>query len=166
MRYVVFSAILGFKQFTGNEVHSEFAPLEVNRNELLSDKMSFHFFELSKLPDIDSLDPTREKDLWLALFNAKTEEELEKLVSDGGAIMSQAVEAYRGVTATDKFKYLEILRERAAHDEAQALYNAEKRGAEVERELWQNVVADKDAEVEQLRRQLAALQSKLNLSEL
>ena len=134
-------SILGFNQFTGMDVHSQFAPLEITRHELLSDKMSFHFYELKKLPKIDALDPTSEKDLWLALFNAKTEEELEKLVSDGGAIMSQAVEAYRGVTATDKFKYLEILRERAAHDEAQALYNARMK----EREIWQDVIADKDA---------------------
>ena len=59
--------------------------------------------------------------------------------------MSQAVEAYRGVTATDRFKYLEILRERTAHDEAQALYSAEKRGALAERNLWKGIVADKDA---------------------
>ena len=147
-------SILGFKQFSCAEVHSEFALLEVNRHELLSDKISYHFFELPKMPDVDSLDCNSEKDLWLALFNARTEEELEKLVFTGGEVMSQAVEAYRGVTATEEFRYLEILRERTRHDEAQAIGNAKRQGLEegraAERGLWQSVVADKDARIAEL----------------
>jgi len=146
-------SILGFKQFYCTEVHSEFALLEVNRHELLSDKISYHFFELPKMPAIDSLDPNSEKDLWLALFNAKTEEELEILVSTGGEVMSQAVEAYRGVTATEKFRYLEILRERTQHDEAQAIGNARRQEAA----KWQDVVADKDARIAELEAQLGIL---------
>ena len=53
--------------------------------------------------------------------------------------MSEAVEAYRGITATEEFKYLEILRARAGHDEAQAIRNAERRGAEAERQKWQSI---------------------------
>jgi len=152
-------SILGFAQFPGADVHSEFALLEVSRHEMLSDKMSFHFFELPKMPDVDSLDTANEKDLWLALFNANTEEELEKLVSTGGEVMSQAVEAYRGVTATEKFRYMEILRERTMHDEAQALGNARRKGLEegrvVEREKWQNIIAGKDAQLVDKDAQLA-----------
>jgi hypothetical protein len=74
--------------------------------------------------------------------------------------MSQAVEAYRGVTATEKFRYLEILRERTRHDEAQAIGNAKRKGIEegrvVERELWQGVVADKDARIAELEAELSA----------
>ena len=88
-----------------------------------------------------------------ALFNAETEEELETLVSLGGGVMSQAVKAYRGITATEKYKHMEFLRERAKHDEAQALGNAERRGAEAERKKW-------EAEVENLRQQIAELQAK------
>jgi len=133
-------SILGFKQFDCNQVHSEFAPMEIKRHEILSDKQRYHFFELPKLPDVDSIDTTSEIDLWLALFNAETEEELEKLIAKGGEVMSQAVEAYRGITATEEFKYLEILRVRARHDEAQAINNAKRQ----EREHWQGVVAQKD----------------------
>ena len=86
--------------------------------------------------------------------NAETEEELEKLTLKGGEVMSQAVEAYRGITATDEFKHLEILRARTRHDEAQALRNAEKRGAEAEREKWQDVIADKDALIAELQAKL------------
>ena len=39
---------------------------------------------------------------------------------------------------------MEILRARTRHDEAQAIYNAERR----EREKWQSVVVDKDAALE------------------
>jgi len=136
--------------------------MEVNRHEVLSDKQRYHFFELLKLPDVDSIDNNSEKDLWLAFFNAKTEEELETLVSVGGEVMSQAVEAYRGITALDEFRYLEILRERARHDEASALAHATK----VEREKWQGVIAEKDAalaeknaENEKLRQMIASLQA-------
>ena len=93
-------SILGFEQSDCEEVHSEFAPMEVNRHEILSDKQRYHFYELPKLAGVDSIDTTSERDLWLALFNADTEEELEKLISSGGEVMSQAVEAYRGITAT------------------------------------------------------------------
>ena len=54
--------------------------------------------------------------------------ELEKLVSNGGEFMSQAVQAYHSITATDEFQGLEWLRRKREHDEAQAMYTAEKRG--------------------------------------
>ena len=75
--------------------------------------------------------------------------------------MSQAVEAYRGITATEEFKYLEIMRARAGHDEAQAIRNAERRVLETERQKWQSVAEENKqlhrvaAENEQLRRQIA-----------
>jgi len=157
-------SILGFKQFKGKQVHSEFAPMEVNRHEILSDKQRYHFFELAKLPDIDSIDATSEKNLWLALFNAETEEELEKLITKGGDVMSQAVEAYRGITATEEFQYLEILRARAGHDEAQAMNNARKQERKKRDKHWQGVVAEKDttlAEQAATLAEQAALISKL-----
>ena len=56
-------------------------------------------------------------------------------------VMSQAIEAYRHVSASEQFKEIERLRDRARHNEASALAHA----AEVEREKWQGIVADKDA---------------------
>ena len=53
-------------------------------------------FELSKLqltPDI-----MNDRELWLTLYNAETEEDLEKIESMGVPIMEQAVGAFR-VTA-------------------------------------------------------------------
>ncbi|MCL1997513.1 MAG: hypothetical protein FWG65_01955 [Turicibacter sp.] len=37
--------------------------------------------------------------------------------------MEQAIGAYRGTAADEEFRYLEWLREKRRHDEAQALYN-------------------------------------------
>ena len=43
------------------------------------------------------------------------------------------------------------MRSKARHDEAQALKNAEERGEKRSDEKWQAVVADKDAEIKELR---------------
>ena len=131
--------ILAFELFDCKEFHSEFQALEVTRHTLLTDKLCLHYYELPKLPD--SLNTGNSKELWLNLFNAETEEELSKIESLEVPIMSEAVKAYRHVTASPEFKEIERLRSKARHDEAQALYNAERR----EREKWQVVVAKKDA---------------------
>lgn len=54
--------------------------------------------------------------------------------------MSQAVEAYQGITATEEYRSLERLRARTKHDEAQALHNARLK----ERKKWEGVVAGRD----------------------
>lgn len=42
--------------------------------------------------------------------------------------MSQAIDAYYTITASSRFQEIERLRDRAGHDEAQALYHAEQKG--------------------------------------
>lgn len=119
-------SIIDFNLFDCAEYHSFFQPLEVTRHTLLSDKMGFHFFELKKLPVTVS-----EKDsllLWLSLFRAETEEDLEKIKNMGVPTMDQAINAYYTITASSEFREAERLREKARHDEAQALYHAEQKG--------------------------------------
>jgi len=70
-------SIVAFKLFDCAEFHSEYQALEVTRHTPLTDKMSLHYFELPKLPT--SVDTENGMELWLALFNAETEEELAKL---------------------------------------------------------------------------------------
>jgi predicted transposase/invertase (TIGR01784 family) len=156
-------SIVAFKMFDCAEYHSEFQALEVKRHEPLTDKFCLHFFELPKIPKTVSKDDGLK--LWLALFNAKTEEELKQIEALEVPIMREAIGAYRTVTATDKFKELERLRSRARHNEASALGHARRE----EREKWQGVIADKDAAIanqnaenEKLRKQLAELQAKLD----
>jgi hypothetical protein len=128
--------------------------------------MSMHFFELGKLPK--ELDPTDELQLWLSLFNAKTEEDLAKIEAMEVPIMRDAVGAYRQVTATDEFRELERIRSRSRHNEASALYNAEcrgeSRGEQREREKWQTVIAEKEAVLAEKDTLIAKLRAQLNNS--
>ena len=122
----VIISIIDFRLFDCAEFHSFFQPLEVTRHTLLSDKMGFHFFELKKLPkDVTEDDRLL---LWLSLFNANTEEDLEKIKAMEVPEMNQAINAYYAITASSEFREIERLREKARHDEAQALYHAEQKG--------------------------------------
>lgn len=66
--------------------------------------------------------------LWLSLFKAETEEDLDKIKEMGVPAMEQAVNAYYSITASSEFREIERLREKARHDEAQALYHAKQEG--------------------------------------
>jgi predicted transposase/invertase (TIGR01784 family) len=143
-RTIVIS-ILAFKQFDCVEYYSEYQALEITRYSLLSDKFCLKFYELPKLPKVDSAED--ELKLWLTLFNAKTEEDLLNIEAIGGTVMKQAIGAYRQVTATDEFKEIERLRSRARHNEASALGKARREGRAEADEKWQVVIADKDAAI-------------------
>ena len=156
-------SIIYFKLFKCKEFHSEFQALEVSRHTPLTDKMSLHYFELPKLPKTISAEKGLE--LWLALFKAKTEEDLKVIEDMEVPIMNQAIGAYRHVSTSKEFREMERLRSKARHDEAQALKSAEERGEKRGEKRaaikWQGVVAEKDAENEKLRKQLVELQAKL-----
>ena len=148
-RMIVIS-IVAFDMFDCEEYHSEFRPLEVNRHTQLTDKMVMHYYELPKLPK--DITTNNNLELWLSLFKAQTEEDLEKLSALEVPEMSQAVSAYRHITVTPEFKEAERLRSKARHDEAQALMNAKREGAKEEREKWQG-------ENEKLRLRIAELEA-------
>ena len=135
-RTIVIS-IIDFSLFECGEYHSFFQPLEVTRHTLLSDKMGFHFYELPKLPVEVGQDNMLL--LWLSLFKAETEEELEKIKEMEVPVMSQAINAYYTITASSEFREKERLRAKARHDEAQALYNAD-RNAKIG--IARNMIAD------------------------
>ena len=137
----VIISIVAFRLFACEEYHSEYQALEVTRHTPLTDKQVLHYYELPKLPDVVAADD--ESKLWLTLFRAKTEEELKQIEALGVPVMEQAIKAYRHITATNEFRNLERMRSDARHNEAAALRHA----AEVEREKWQVVVADKDATI-------------------
>jgi len=145
-------SIVAFEQFTCEEFHSEFQALEVKRHTPLTDRMSLHFFELPKVPR--NINKDEKLKLWLTLFNAKTEEDLASIEALEVSEMKKAIGAYRTVTATDEFKQLERMRADARNREASALGHARRE----EREKWQGVVAEKDAEIEELKKQLGKTQ--------
>jgi predicted transposase/invertase (TIGR01784 family) len=120
-------SILGFSLFKdSDDFHSEFRVLEVKRHTQLTDKMRLHYFELKKLPEVAN-DEDKLK-LWLALFKANTEEEMEKLVSIGGEVMAQAVKAYRSISATEEFRMIERMRQDMRNNETAALNRARYEG--------------------------------------
>jgi len=142
-RTVVIS-IVAFKLFDCTDFHSEFQPLEVTRHTPLTNRMSLHYFELPKLPEAVSAADDGAK-LWLALFRAKTEEDLKRIQDLGVPVMEQAIDAYRHVTTAEEFREMERMWSRARSNETAALRHARTQGAETEREKWQGVVAEKDA---------------------
>ena len=151
----VLVSILAFKEFPWEEYYSEYQDLEVTRHTPLTDKMSLIFFELPKLPKEITADNGLE--LWLSLFRAKTQEELDTLERMEVPDVREAIQAYKDITVSPEFLEAQRMRAKARHDEAQAVSNAERR----EREKWQRIVADKDAENEILRKQLAEMQAKM-----
>ena len=158
-RTVVIS-IVAFKLFSCAEFHSEFQPLEVTHHTPLTDRMSLHYFELPKLPeDVSAADDGVK--LWLALFRAKTEEDLKSIEDLGVPVMEQAINAYRHVTTTEEFRKMERMWSRARHNEAAALHHARTQGAEAEREKWQGVVAEKDATLSEKDALIAELRKQI-----
>lgn len=146
---VVMISIVDFSLFDCSEFHSEYKPLEISRYTLLTDRMSLHFYELPKLPT--ALPRDNELRLWLALFKAGTEEELKRIQALEVPTMKEAIEAFHSITATNEFKEIERLYERARHNEAAALRHAEQLGEERERERWKGIVADKDAKLVEMQ---------------
>jgi predicted transposase/invertase (TIGR01784 family) len=141
-------SIVAFKMFDCKEFHSEFQLLEVSRRVPLTDKQVLHYFELPKLPKTVTADNTLE--LWLSLFKAETEEDLEVLSNMEVPEMAEAVKVYHQITVTPEFRERERLYEKARHDEASALHHARQE----EREKWQGVIAEKDILIAKLQAQL------------
>jgi len=146
--------ILGFSLFKDYDgYHSEFQVLEVTRHVSLSDKMAIHFFELEKLPEEVNKDDIPL--VWLQLFKADTEEELQMSSDTELAEVNEVITAYRNLMASAEFREYERQREKAELDERQRTNNAvvraaeeaTKKATEETNKKWQSVVDEKDAEI-------------------
>ncbi|MDR0355732.1 MAG: Rpn family recombination-promoting nuclease/putative transposase [Deltaproteobacteria bacterium] len=131
--------------------------LEVKRHTRLSDLLELRYYELPKLPK--KADVRDEKQMVLALFKAKTKEQLKEFEKNGGPLVKQLIEAYHHVVVSEQFQELELQREMALHDEATAMESVERKNDEkwqrilaAERESWQRELA---AERESLQREMA-----------
>ena len=69
--------------------------------------------------------------------------------------MGEAIQAYRGVTATEEFQSLEWMREKTRLDEAWRIGNARRQGAQDEREKWQGLVSEQAARIAALEARLS-----------
>jgi len=149
-------SILYFNLFNCLEFHSEYQPLEVTRYTPLTDRMSLHYFELPKLPKTISKNDTLK--LWLSLFRARTEEDLQQIEALEVPVMEKVIKAYRTVSAADELKNLERMRFDATNIEASARGNAmrkgERRGVRKANKKWRAVVAQQAAEIAELKAKL------------
>ncbi len=120
--------IINFNLFSCDDYHSHFRILESERNELLTDKFSIHFFELKKLSR--SRKHKRMED-WLNLINAETEDELMSIQQTTEIPEVQdTIVMLRQLSADEKIRQEVHYREKLLHDEATALCNARREGIE------------------------------------
>lgn len=119
-------SVLGFKMFDCKEYHSEFQILEKDRHELFSDKMSLHFFELTKLSD--KLDTNDRKQLWMQLINADSEEDFEMLRETNVPIIKESIGKIYELSSDEQIREYVRQREKARLDWNSDMYNAELRG--------------------------------------
>ena len=114
-------SFIDFDLFGCSEYHSHFVLKEAARNEVLTDKLAIHFFELAKLPR--EIDKNKEIELWLKLIDAETHEELWELegVGNGNDEIKEALEYVKKLNADEEFKARLEMREVALLEERSAL---------------------------------------------
>ncbi|MCM1228309.1 MAG: Rpn family recombination-promoting nuclease/putative transposase [Clostridium sp.] len=118
--------IINFNAFECNDYHSHFKVKEIERNEVLSDKLDIHFFELKKIKKSAKHKPMED---WLNLINAETEGELMDIESTTQIKeIRDTIVILREMNADEKLKQEVYYREKRLHDEASALGHARREG--------------------------------------
>lgn len=120
--------IINFNMFDRSDYHTEIVTSIKDTGEIFSDKFSIHFFELKKVGK--EVNPNNRRELWMQFLNADSEEEFEVLKQTNVPIMNKAVNIIYDLSEDTKIREMARLREKALHDEASALANAENKGIE------------------------------------
>ena len=120
--------IIHFNMFDRSDYHTEIVSSIKDTGEIFSDKFSIHFFELKKVGK--EVNPNNRRELWMQFLNADSEEEFEVLKQTNVPIMNKAVNIIYDLSEDTKIREMARLREKALHDEASALANAENKGIE------------------------------------
>lgn len=118
--------ILDFDMFDGDECHSEFGVLEMERHELLTKNCSIHFFELKKAENDVNL--TENQKNWLRIIKADNEEEFDMLEKKNDPIINEAVDTIYKMSADEKLQEIIRLRERARDEEMSAIHDTKEEG--------------------------------------
>ncbi len=132
------------------EYHHRFTFYDNKAGTEFTDLVEINTLELNKLPEND--DGTELYD-WARFINAKTEEELI-MITERNPQVGKAVVKLRRLSADEEARDMYERREKARRDEESLLRWARIEGRQEERQKWQTVVADKDAEIARLREQL------------
>ena len=118
--------IVNFNLFDWDNYHSEFTMLEKTHHKPLTDKCAMHFFELKKI-NRKSLSTDR-KELWMQLINAESKEELDMLKQSNVAEIQDSIVIIKKMSNDELLREATRLREKALHDMATELEDAEARG--------------------------------------
>ena len=158
-------SIVDFPLFIKPEFYSKFQLVDISKPytgcyEVLTEKCTLLYYELKKHPAIKDRDDYL--GLWMALFAAKTEEDIRRIEQLEVPVMTQTIEAYRKTVTSAEFIEIEKARDKGRvawmYAEAAALKRGEElgeaRGEARSDAKWQAVVADKDALIASLQAQL------------
>ena len=123
--------ILNFKMFDCKEYHSSFSVREDKRNELLTDRMHLHFFELPKVSTKpDTADSVQ---LWLQLFKAKRKGDFDMLKETNVAEIQKGIDVIYLLNEDEKIREQARQREIAEINYRSDISNAENKGRETGR---------------------------------
>jgi predicted transposase/invertase (TIGR01784 family) len=128
------------------QYHHRFTFYDREAEVEFSDIIEIHTLELKKLPE--RVDGTSLYD-WAKFIDAETEEELTVLAERNPQV-GKAVVKLRELSGDERARDLYERREKARRDQQ----SREDWARQQEREKWQGVLADKDAEIARLREQL------------
>jgi predicted transposase/invertase (TIGR01784 family) len=123
---VIVISIIDFIRWSDDDVHNICHVSNDKTQEHMLEEVEWHYFELPKLAD--EIDLEDDLNIWLNIFDADTEEELDRLLGLGVPEVQQAIATYRDLTADEEFLRLVRMREDAERNETAALAYAEQRG--------------------------------------
>jgi len=127
--------------------HHKFKFYDSEAKVEFTDIIEIHTLELKKLPITE--DGTELYD-WSKFIAAENEEELN-MVAERNPQVKKAVVTLKKLSADEQARDMYERREKALRDIDSRERFAHEKGKEEERKIWQNVVADKDAEITRLR---------------
>ena len=120
--------IINFNLFDCENYHSHFMLKEKERDEVMTDKLAIHFFELKK---VGKYKRNKRMEDWLTLINAETEGDLMALQQNTSIPeIQKTIVILREMSADEQIREEARRREKRLHDEATALNHARKEGIE------------------------------------
>ena len=118
--------IINFNLFDCENYHSHFMLKEKERDEVMTDKLAIHFFELKK---VGKYKRNKRMEDWLTLINAETEGDLMALQQNTSIPeIQKTIVILREMSADEQIREEARRREKRLHDEATALNHARKEG--------------------------------------
>jgi predicted transposase/invertase (TIGR01784 family) len=146
---VVVISILGFTLFTDTtQYHCVFRFMERDTGRELSDKMELHYIEVPKLPEV--LDTGNELEVMLALFRAETDEDVARIDEMGVPIVSEVIDAYRGIVLSSSPRALARMREDGLTIARTMIGDAIRENNKKWQTITEQITAEKDAELAKL----------------